>query len=47
MMVLGSGVREQLVVDRATESTDLVPTLGSMLGFSPSLAQGKPITELL
>jgi hypothetical protein len=29
------------------ESIDLVPTLGAMLGFSPSLAQGKLITELL
>jgi len=29
------------------ESTDLVPTLGSMLGFSTSLAEGKPIPELL
>jgi hypothetical protein len=35
------------VYDRATESTDLVPTLGSMLDFSASLAQGKPIPELL
>ena len=26
------------------ESTDLVPTLGSMLGFSTALAQGKPIS---
>jgi hypothetical protein len=28
------------------ESTDLVPTVGAMLDFSPSLAQGKPISEL-
>jgi hypothetical protein len=28
------------------DSTDLVPTLGTMLSFSPSLAQGKPIAEL-
>jgi hypothetical protein len=47
MMALGAGVREGVVFDRAMESTDLVPTLGSMLGFSPSLAQGKPIAELL
>jgi hypothetical protein len=33
------------VVDRALDSTDLAPTLGSMLGFSASLAQGKPIAE--
>jgi len=36
-----------VVFDRAMESTDLVPTLGAMLGFSPTLAQGKPIGELL
>jgi hypothetical protein len=29
------------------QSTDLVPTLGAMLGFSASFAQGKPIGELL
>jgi hypothetical protein len=47
MMALGAGVREGVVFDRPLESTDLVPTLGSMLGFSPALAQGKPIPELL
>src|ERR1700730_12847522 len=47
MMALGAGVREGVVFDRPMESTDLVPTLGSMLGFSASLAQGKPIPELL
>jgi hypothetical protein len=47
MMVMGAGVREGIVFDRPVESTDLVPTLGSMLGFSASLAQGKPIHELL
>ena len=47
LMALGAGVREGVVFDRALQSTDLVPTLGSMLGFSPSLAQGKPIAELL
>jgi hypothetical protein len=47
MMALGAGVREGVVYDRPTESTDLVPTLGSMLGFSAALAQGKPIPELL
>jgi hypothetical protein len=46
MMALGAGVRENLVFDRAMESTDLVPTIGAMLDFSPSLAQGKPISEL-
>jgi hypothetical protein len=47
MMALGAGVREGVVFDRPMESTDLVPTLGSMMGFSAALAQGKPIPELL
>jgi hypothetical protein len=47
MLAAGPGIREGVVFDRAIDSTDLVPTLGSMLGFSPSLAQGKPISELL
>ena len=47
MMAMGAGVREGVVFDRPIESTDLVPTLGSMLGFSASFAQGKPIPELL
>jgi hypothetical protein len=47
LMALGPGIREGVVYDRAVDSTDLVPTLGSMLGFSASLAQGKPIAELV
>src|ERR1700680_4707557 len=47
MLAAGPGIREGVVFDRAMESTDLVPTLGALLGFSPSLAQGKPIAELL
>jgi hypothetical protein len=46
MMVLGAGVRQGVVIDRPMESTDLVPTIGAMLNFSPSLAQGKAISEL-
>ena len=47
MLVAGPGVREGVVFDRAVDSTDLVPTLGSIMGFVPSLAQGKPIAELV
>jgi hypothetical protein len=47
LMALGAGVREGLVFDRPTESTDLVPTIGGVLGFSTSLVQGKAIPELL
>jgi hypothetical protein len=46
MLALGNGVREGIVIDRPLDSTDLVPTLGSLLSFSPSLAQGKPISEV-
>lgn len=46
MMAMGAGVREGIVIDRPLDSTDLVPTLGAMLNFSPSLAQGKAIVEL-
>jgi hypothetical protein len=47
MMAMGGGVREGMIYDRPVDSTDLVPTLGSMLGFSAALSQGKPIAELL
>src|SRR6195256_3147450 len=47
MMALGPGIREGVVYDRPMQSTDLVPTLGSLLGFTASLAQGKPVAELL
>jgi hypothetical protein len=46
MIVLGTGIRENRVVDRAVESTDLVPTLGSLFGFRPRFAQGKPLPEV-
>jgi hypothetical protein len=47
MLVAGPGVRQGVVFDRAVDSMDLVPTLGAMLGFNASLAQGKPIHEVL
>lgn len=47
MMALGAGIREGRVFDRPVQSIDLVPTLGAMVGFSPSLAKGKPVEELL
>jgi hypothetical protein len=46
MLAMGPGVRQNLVVDRPVQSTDLVPTLGTVLGFSPELAQGKPLSEI-
>jgi hypothetical protein len=47
MLAMGPGIREGVVFDHALQSTDLVPTLGSILGFSATLAQGKPIAELV
>jgi len=35
------------VVERPIEPTDLVPTLGSILGFSPNQSQGKPLAEVV
>ncbi len=47
MMVLGAGVRAGVIYDEPVESIDLVPTLGAILGFSPSESQGKPMKEVL
>lgn len=47
LMAIGPGIREGVIYDHAVESIDLVPTLGAMLGFSPSFAQGKPIPEIV
>jgi hypothetical protein len=47
MMALGPGVREGVVYDHAVETIDFVPTLGVLMGFSPSFSPGKPISELL
>lgn len=46
MMVLGPGVRRNVVIDRALDSIDLVPTLGAYFGFSPRFARGTPITGM-
>lgn len=46
MMVLGPGIRHNVVVDRPVESTDLVPTLGALFGFDARFAQGKPLPEV-
>jgi hypothetical protein len=47
MMALGKGVREGVIYDEPMQSIDLVPSLGAIMGFSPQLAQGKPIKEFL
>jgi hypothetical protein len=35
------------VVERPIQSADLVPTLGSLFGFSARFSQGKPLPEVL
>lgn len=47
MMAMGPGIRRNVVIDRAVQSTDLVPTLGGILGFSAELSTGKQISEVL
>ncbi len=47
MMALGPNIRQGVVYDRPLDSTDLVPTIGAVMGFSAALSQGKPIQELL
>jgi hypothetical protein len=47
MLALGPGIRENTIVERPVESVDLVPTVGSLLGFSPRLSSGRPLTEIL
>jgi hypothetical protein len=47
MLAIGPGIRPNLVVDRPVESIDLVPTLGSLLGFSAQMSAGKPLPEVL
>jgi hypothetical protein len=47
MMALGPGIHEGVVHDRPVDSTDLVPTIGAMMGFSAPLSQGRPLAELL
>ena len=39
MMVLGPGVRQNVVVERRVEPTDLIPTLGEIFGFDARLSK--------
>ena len=47
MMAIGPDVKQNVVVDRPVESTDLVPTLGAYFGFDAKLSTGKRIAEVL
>ena len=46
MIAMGPGIRENIVIERPMESTDLVPTVGSVLGFQTPLSQGQPAPEV-
>lgn len=46
MLALGPDIKQNTVVDRAIESIDLTPTLGSMLGCDTASARGRVIPEL-
>jgi hypothetical protein len=46
MMAMGPGIRENVVIERQLEPTDLVPTLGARLGFETPFSQGKPVPEV-
>jgi len=46
MIAMGPGIRENVVVERPMEPTDLTPTLGARLGFETPLVQGKPAAEV-
>jgi hypothetical protein len=46
MMVLGPDVKQNVIVDRRVESTDLIPTLGAYFGFDPRFSSGKPVAEV-
>lgn len=47
MMALGKGVREGVIYDQPIQSIDLVPSLGTIMGFTAQQSQGHPIKELL
>jgi hypothetical protein len=47
MIAMGPGIRENVVIDRPLEPTDLVPTLGARLGFETPFSQGKPAPEVV
>jgi hypothetical protein len=46
MLVLGPDIKQNVVVDRPVESTDLVPTLGAYFGFDARFSTGKAIAEV-
>jgi len=47
MMALGQGVREGVFIERAVESTDLVPTVGKLLGVDTPASTGRILSEVV
>lgn len=47
LMVLGPHIRQGQFVNRPVNSLDLVPTLGSLMGFPTPMAHGQPLKEVL
>lgn len=47
MMVLGPNIRQNVTVDRQVQSIDLVPTIGSWMGFQTPYVNGQLVTEIL
>lgn len=47
MMTMGTGIRENVTVDRPVEPIDLVPTLGSILQCTARFASGRSLPEVL
>jgi hypothetical protein len=47
MMALGPNMRQNVTVDRQVQSIDLVPTIGSWMGFETPRADGRLLTEIL
>jgi hypothetical protein len=46
LMALGPDVKQNVIVDRRVQSTDLIPTLGAYFGFDARFSTGKPIPEV-
>jgi len=46
LMALGPGIRQNTVVDRPVQPVDLTPTVGALLGFTPTMGSGRPLKEV-
>lgn len=47
MMALGQGAREGIFIERPVESTDLVPTVGKLLGVDTPVSTGRILSEVV